>query len=84
MSSDTHDHLLNLCDAYASHRSISRWRVSFLARGDGMFFKRLADGKSCTIKTADQVLRWFSDNWPADLEWPRDIPRPAKPKREAA
>lgn len=83
MSNDIHSQLICLCDAYASHRSLSRWRVSFLARGDGMFFKRLAEGSSCTLKTATLIFQWFSDHWPADLEWPRDIPRPAK-KREAA
>ena len=27
---------------------------------------------------------YFASIWPADLEWPRHIPRPAKHKREAA
>lgn len=84
MSSDTHNHLVSLCDAFAAHRSISRWRVSFLVRGDGTFFKRMAEGGSCTLRTATLVLQWFSDNWPADLEWPRDVPRPPKTKKEAA
>lgn len=84
MSSDTHTHLISLCDAYAAHTNLSRWRVSFLARGDGMFFKRLAEGSSCTLRTATRVIQWFSDNWPSDLEWPRSIPRPEKSKKEAA
>jgi hypothetical protein len=84
MSNDTHTHLITLSAAYAKHMSLSLWRVSFLARGDGMFFKRLANGSSCTLKTATVVMQWFSDNWPADLEWPRHIPRPPKQKKEAA
>lgn len=78
-----YQHLIDLCDAYALHANVSHWRVSFLVRGDGQFFKRLKEGKGCTVKTASAALQWFSDNWPADLEWPRDIPRPSK-KREAA
>lgn len=84
MSSDTHKNLIDLSLAYAAHTGLSHWRVSFLVRGDGQFFRRLADGKSCTVRTATQVLQWFSDHWPADLEWPRDIPRPPKSKKEAA
>ena len=84
MSSDTHNHLIELCAAYAKHLNLSHWRVSFLARGDGQFFRRLTEGSGCTIKTAARVLAWFSDNWPADLEWPRHIPRPPKSKKEAA
>ncbi len=84
MSTDTHAHLISLSDAYGAHMNVSRWRVSFLARGDGMFFKRLSEGSSCTLKTDTLVLQWFADNWPADLEWPRHIPRPPKTKKEAA
>src|SRR5437868_194658 len=84
MSSDIHKHLTDLGTAYASHTHLSHWRVSFLVRGDGQFLRRLGEGKSCTLRTAAAAMKWFSDNWPADLEWPRDIPRPAKTKSEAA
>lgn len=84
MSSDTHTHLIALAEALAAHRSLSIWRVSFLVRGDGMFFRRLGEGKSCTLRTAALVFQWFSDNWPADLEWPADIARPTPSKKEAA
>ena len=81
MSFDTQNHLIDLYAVYAKHTGLSHWRVSFLVRGDGQFFHRLGEGKSCTLRTAAQVLQWFSDHWPADLEWPRDIPRPSKQKK---
>ena len=84
MSTDTHTHLISLSDAYGAHMIISRCRVSFLARGDGMFFKRLSEGSSCTLRNATTVMQWFSNNWPSDLEWPPHIPRPAKSKKQAA
>ena len=84
MAHDTALHLVELSRLYAGHLNLSHWRVSFLVRGDGTFFKRLGDGGSCTLKTAGTVLAWFSDNWPADLQWPADIPRPPKSKKEAA
>lgn len=84
MSSNIHKSLIELSELYAEHMNISHWRVSYLARGDGQFFKRLRDGKSCTLKTADALGRWFSDNWPTDLEWPSGIARPKPTKKEAA
>lgn len=82
MSTDIQTHMTTLCAAYAAHTNLSHWRVSFLARGDGQFFKRLSEGKGCTVKTAAQVIQWFADSWPSDLEWPRSIPRPSKTKKE--
>lgn len=76
MSSDIHTQLINLCERYGKHLQISHWRVSFLIRGDGQFFYNLNRGRSCTVKTAQAVLKWFSDHWPEDLEWPDDVPRP--------
>ncbi len=83
MKNITHNQLLKLSEQYARHKSITHWRVSFLARGDGQFFSRLKKGKSCTLKTADNIMQWFSDNWPVDLEWPKGIERP-EPRKEAA
>jgi hypothetical protein len=77
MENATATHLLDLAAAFGAHTNKSHWRVSFLARGDGQFFKRLAEGKSCTLKTAAAVMDWFDANWPADLTWPKHIVRPS-------
>ena len=37
---------------------------------------RLRRGHTITLRRVARVLQWFSDHWPADLEWPSDIPRP--------
>ena len=76
MQTETQINLIRLCDLYASKRGVTHWRVSRLAHGDGQFFKRQKDNKGLTLRVAAKVLQWFSDNWPADLEWPADIPRP--------
>lgn len=68
--------LVRLGEIYAAHRQISPSRVGFLAADDGKFFQRLNSGKTCTLRTANRVLQWFSDNWPEHLEWPPDVPRP--------
>ncbi len=86
MSSDPYTSLITLCDAYSAHHGITHWRTAFLVRGDGQFFDRLRKGAGCHAKTERKVMAWFSENWPEDLEWPSDIPRPvaADPKRGAA
>ena len=62
---------------YAGYRGISLARVSNLVSKNAYLFKRLSQGSSCTLKTHNRALQWFSDHWPADLPWPPDIPRPA-------
>ena len=47
-----------------------------MAVNDGKFYNRISTGASCTIRTYNKVLQYFSDHWPLDLPWPVDIPRP--------
>ena len=76
--------LISLADTLAAHRGVTHFAISMRALGKGDFFKKLKSGGGCTIRTAEKVVQWFGDNWPADLEWPRSIPRPEKSKKEAA
>lgn len=73
--------ILELADAFALHRSLSHWRVSFLLRGDGQFLQRLRNGAGCTVRTAEGSVSWFDQNWPTDLEWPKGIDRPSDKRR---
>lgn len=75
--------LLILAATLADHTGRSEATLSNKAAGNATLFERLRDGKGCNILTAEKVLEWFAANWPADLEWPRDIPRPPK-KKDAA
>ena len=80
MNTDT---LKNLATMYSCHSGLSLATVSTYAANDGKFFRRLDEGAGCTLKTAERVVEWFAANWPDDLEWPRDVPRPSK-KKDAA
>lgn len=75
--------LVRLGQAYARHRGLELSTVSTYAARDGKWLGSLMNRSSCTIRKAIVVTQWFSDHWPADLEWPADIPRPT-PKKEAA
>ena len=75
--------LITLADLLAAHQCVTHFAVSMRALGKGDFFKKLKDGGDCRTATASRVMSFFSDNWPADLAWPRDIPRPSKSKEAA-
>lgn len=30
----------------------------------------------------ERAMQWFSDNWPAEADWPKDVPRPDPTKAE--
>ncbi|UXU74327.1 MULTISPECIES: hypothetical protein [unclassified Paracoccus (in: a-proteobacteria)] len=79
----TADHLVSIAQRYADHRGYRLTTVGAYAVNDGKFFDRLLAGGSCTMRTADKVLRYLASHWPVDLEWPRDIPRPDKTKEAA-
>ena len=70
------DQLLDLLAAYRGAVSLSESRIAALAAGNPLFYVRLRDGGSCTIRLYLRVLRWFSDHWPEHLEWPPGVPRP--------
>jgi hypothetical protein len=77
--------LVTLGEAYGGHMGLKLSTVSTYAACDGKWLKSLASGEAgCTLKKFNRVLTWFDQNWPADLEWPRHIPRPSKAKKEAA
>ncbi len=75
--------LTEMAEHYAQHVGLRTSTVGAYAVNDGKFFHRLAGGGGCTLKTAERAVRYFSDHWPADLAWPRDIPRPPKSKEAA-
>ena len=72
---DTED-LLEVGRRYAGARGIEMSTLATYAAADGRFFRRLSEGR-VTIRRMHSVMRWISDNWPAHLEWPPDVPRPA-------
>lgn len=66
------------------HLGRSHWAISVRIFGKGDFFRGLMAGADCRTSTADRAMQWFSDNWPDDLAWPKDIARPARGTRRVA
>ena len=77
--------LIEIIDVMAAHSGLSPHSVGRYAGGSGDFYGRLRAGHDITTRRAARVAQWLSDHWPADLEWPSDIPRPEpNPDREKA
>ena len=69
--------LVTLAQGYARWRGVSLWRVGHLAANRGSFFVDLReDRRHCQTDTYSRVLQWFSDQWPSELAWPAEAPRP--------
>lgn len=77
------DQLLRVANAYASSLK-TRGRnglpslagISTRVFGDGKTFARIAAGGDVTTTSFEKAMRWFSANWPDDLEWPQGVDRP--------
>lgn len=74
--------LTKLASSYSKQTGLKLATISTYAANDGKFFKSLSEGAGCTLRKADRIIQWFDGNWPADLEWPQDIPRPSLNKTE--
>ena len=80
---DQRTKILTLQRLLSEHLGKSHWAISMRLFGKGDFFAKLIAGGDCRTATAERAIRWFSDNWPEDLQWPAGIDRPAKSKRAA-
>ena len=70
------EYLLHLAQIYGAAKGLTQSTVSTYCSGSGDFLARLQQGCGITIRRAASVAQWFSDHWPADLDWPADFPRP--------
>ena len=80
----TKEDLVRLAQTLSQHSGLSLSTIGAYGANDGKLFSRWEAGGGCTLKTSAAFLRWFSSNWPAELRWPDDIPRPGRSKQEAA
>jgi hypothetical protein len=69
---------LTLCaEAFIASRNVGFSTLGRLAAGDWRFFTHLGDGsKTFTARKYDEVMGWFSDNWPDGAAWPENVSRP--------
>ena len=68
--------ILELSRLYGEAEGVSPTTVSWRAFNDSKRIRALHDGKTITIRRAETVIAWFSDNWPEEAVWPADVARP--------
>jgi hypothetical protein len=84
MEKDLIHHLSSCAGAYAEARNVEISTLGRLAAGDWRFFRDLAEGrKTFTARKYDEVMLWFSDNWPEKTRWPAGVPRPKRAESAA-
>jgi len=71
--------LLTLVSRLAPHIGRSEATISNWCTSHGRLFERLRSGKGMNVRTYRDVLKWFSENWPEDLEWPEGDGIEARP-----
>lgn len=86
MEQTLRDHLFALRDAYCGATKASPTTVAQAACGDWRFWERVGEAPAASfrIRTYDRARQWFSDRWPAGIDWPADVPRPAPAASEQA
>jgi hypothetical protein len=84
MEHDLKQHLMSCATAFAQKRNVKLTTLGRKAANDSPFFTRLKDNRtSFTARKYDEIIQWFSDHWPADLEWPQGVLRPVSAKTKA-
>ena len=78
------ENLITLAKLYGSHKDYTINTISTYWAGSGDVLARLSKGKNITIRRYHSILQKASNNWPNDLAWPADIPRPTPNNSEAA
>ena len=79
MENDLKQHLMSCATAFAEKRNMKLTTLGRKAANDSPFFTRLMESRtSFTARKYDEIIQWFSDHWPADLEWPSAVVRPVR------
>jgi hypothetical protein len=77
------DQLLKLAEAYQRASGLTLSAISKRALGttNEKTFVRLGQGFGCTSKTIDRAARWFAENWPQGVDWPKGVPAKGRLRR---
>jgi hypothetical protein len=68
--------LLTLASTFVAHSKWAAPTVSTRVFGGGAVLARIEAGGDVTTGNYERAVMWFSTNWPADVAWPADVPRP--------
>lgn len=69
--------LLTLARAYGEAEGVGLTTISSRVFNDGKKLDAIAAGGDLYSGRLNKAVQWFSDNWPAGLDWPATVARPA-------
>ena len=75
--------LITLVDRLTAHLGRSDMTIAKRAGVHTRLVPRLRAGEGCTVGSFTKMLTWLDENWPSDLEWPTEVPRPSSKDRKA-
>ena len=78
------DDLMTIARSYGASLGLELSTVSWRALGDTKKLAAIDAGSDIQVGRCEKTLQWFSDNWPANTDWPEGIERPSRSKAEAA
>lgn len=75
-------HILTLVERLSAHLARSEMTLAKRAGVHSRLVMRLRAGEGCTVGTFTKMMGWLDANWPSDLEWPPEVPRPSAKDRK--
>ncbi|MFL5063433.1 MAG: hypothetical protein ACJ8FU_08380 [Xanthobacteraceae bacterium] len=75
------EQLLALAAAYERATGLGTSTVSWRVFGDTKKLAAMRDhGAGIQLDRYEKAMRWFSENWPGNADWPESVTRPASMK----
>lgn len=71
------EQILKLAEIYGSALGIERTTVSWRLFQDTNKLDAIVGGRDLYLGRYERAMRFFADNWPAQVAWPSEIGRPA-------
>lgn len=68
---------LVLVEAYCRAAGIAEATLSSRVFRDGKRLAQIREGADVGARRLEAAVRWLSENWPAEFDWPSEIERPA-------
>lgn len=72
------DHLIALADVYQAAKPMPDTTLSHRVFKDSKKLAAMRAGGDITTGRYEEALRYFADNWPDGVDWPTDVPHPAR------
>lgn len=69
-------HLISLADEYLRATGTKDVTLSFWVFNDSKKLTSLRAGSDITLGRFNAALRWFSEHWPENANWPDEVARP--------